>query len=395
LAIPLDLLLDGFATLHLDGLDAAVPLLTQAVSTLVADTDRAVRFEWLGPGCWAAATVADKDSLEALATSLVAAARERGALVQLSIGLRYLAMSNELDGALLAARSAFDERAQLTELYGVSPDVGDMVVSAWTGAEDTARRTIAELTQYAGSSQSGWMFGFVDYARGVLELGLGNYEALAVATSTTYDDDWFLEVLRYPDSIEALVRCGRIDEARSACSVYSEKTRAMATPLSLGLLARTAALLADDVDVDKLFSEAIALLSAAGADLHLGRAHLLYGEWLRRQHRRIDARANLKAAEDIFASRGAVAFADRARRERVATGEQLRRRSPDTAWDLTPQETTIARMAADAHTNKEIAAKLFLSANTVDYHLRKVYRKLAIGSRRELAVALAESDGSS
>jgi DNA-binding CsgD family transcriptional regulator len=383
-----DLLLDGYAMLHLDGLAVAVPLLKRALAALAADdAEGPVPFQWLGMGCWVASSIADSEALESLATRLVNAARDQGALVQLSIGLGYLAMSHEIKGLLPEARTAFVERAQLMAAFGVSPDVGDMVVSAWEGREEATRAAIDEVRRYAEARQQGWMFGFVAYSRGVLELGLGNYEAAACASTKVYDDDWFLAAAGYPNMIEGLVRCDRLEEAAKAAATYAEKAKAMGTPMSHGLLARTAALLADDDRAESLYLEAIERLSGAHADLHVARAHLLFGEWLRRQQRRIDARAQLRSAYEMFVRTGADAFAERARVELEATGERARRRTPDTARDLTPQESQIARLASQRQTNAEIAAKLFLSASTVDYHLRKVYRKLSINSRRQLALA--------
>jgi DNA-binding CsgD family transcriptional regulator len=388
-----DLLLDGYAMLHLDGLAAAVPLIRRALAVLAADdAEASVPFQWLGMGCWAASSIADSEALESLATRLVHAARAQGALIQLSIGLGYLAMSHEIKGLLPEARTSFVERAQLMAAFGVSPDVGYMVVSAWEGREEATRVAMDEVLRSAEAREHGWMFGFVEYARGVLELGLGNYEAAGCGGTKAYDDDWVLAAVGYPNMIEALVRCDRLDDAAIAAATYAEKAKAMGTPMSLGLLARTAALLADDSIAEGLHLEAIKRLSAARADLHVARAHLLFGEWLRRQQRRIDARAQLRAAYEIFARTGADAFAERARVELAATGERARRRSPDTARDLTSQESQIAHLASLRHTNAEIAAKLFLSVSTVDYHLRKVYRKLSINSRRHLAPALAGYD---
>lgn len=191
--------------------------------------------------------------------------------------------------------------------------------------------------------------------------------------------------------IEGLVRSGRLEEANVTLSAFSEMALRIGTPISLGLLARSSALLATGDDAENLYQDAIRLLSQSRAEMHVSRAHLVYGEWLRRQKRRDDARAHLRVAYKRFVEQGVGAFAERARIELGATGERARRRTVDTANDLTPQETEIARLASSGLTNAEIGTKLYLSAHTVDYHLRKVFQKVNISSRRHLARALPDS----
>jgi DNA-binding CsgD family transcriptional regulator len=273
---------------------------------------------------------------------------------------------------------------------GLTVDVGPMIITAWAGKEEDARAEIGTVSQYAVEHRQGWMFAFVDYARQILELGLGNYEAALTDGVSEYQDDSFLGVVSFPNMIEALARSGRVDEATAALSAFAERASRIATPMSLGLLARTSALLAGDDCAESLFDEAIGLLSQSRAEMHVSRAHLLYGEWLRRQKRRTDARRHLRLAYERFLEQGVAAFAERARIELEATGERARRRAVETANDLTPQETEIARLAAHGLTNAEIGSKLFVSARTVDYHLRKVFRKVEVSSRRHLARALAD-----
>ena len=190
--------------------------------------------------------------------------------------------------------------------------------------------------------------------------------------------------------IEAGVRAGRPDEAAAALERLSERTRASGTEWALGIEARCRALLSDD---ESCYRESIEQLARSRAVLELARSRLLYGEWLRRENRRTDAREQLRAAHESFSQMGAAAFAERARRELLATGETARRITPDTRDALTPQEIQVARLARDGHTNPEIGAQLFISPRTVEYHLRKVFRKLDVSTRKELRAALADGAG--
>lgn len=223
----------------------------------------------------------------------------------------------------------------------------------------------------------------------LLELGLGNYHAASSVAREHWNEDLALGGLRAADTIEAHVRSGNKAAAQTALTHLAERATANRSTLDLGLLARSQALFATDADAEAHFRDSIVKLEASGARLHLARTQLLYGEWLRRQKRRRDAREHLGAARDTFESMGANGFADRARVELLATGASARRRVDETRHDLTPQELRIARLAAGGATNPEIAARLFLSANTVDYHLRKVYRKLDIKSRHELGSVMS------
>jgi DNA-binding CsgD family transcriptional regulator len=383
------LLLDGYALLHSQSPAAALPVLQRALAALVAaDATSEEALLWLGIGCWVAGAIGDDGALDRLATRLVEAARDQGALIQLANGLLYLSMYSLLNGSVERARSIFAERSALLGAVGITGDVGPMIIAAWAGDEAQARVEMEAVTRYTVEHQQGWMFAFVDYARQILELGLGHYDAARPDGASEYHDDSFLSVVSFPNAIEALVRSGRADEAAAALQVFAERALRIDTPISLGLLARSRALLAGDDGAESLFEEAIELLSRSRAEINLSRAHLLYGEWLRRQLRRTDARAHLRLAYERFVEQGVGAFAERARIELEATGERARRRVVETANDLTPQETEIARLVADGLTNAEIGTKLFVSAHTVDYHLRKVFRKVDVNSRRQLARAL-------
>jgi DNA-binding CsgD family transcriptional regulator len=187
-----------------------------------------------------------------------------------------------------------------------------------------------------------------------------------------------------PIVIEAAARCGKRNVAEQALDRLRDRAEATATPWALGILARSRAVLADDVHAETLYKEAITHLQETSLLLELAWTNLIYGEWLRRQNRRSDARTQLRAAYEIFESSGAAGFAGRAHAELLATGERVRRRVVDTQNELTDQELRIARLASEGATNPEIAGRLFLSASTIDYHLKKVYRKLEISSRRQL-----------
>jgi DNA-binding CsgD family transcriptional regulator len=190
-----------------------------------------------------------------------------------------------------------------------------------------------------------------------------------------------------PELIEAAVRAGQREDADRALEILSERAQATGTPLALGLFARSRALLADDAEADSLYQDAVLHLRASLAAPQLARAHLLYGEWLRRQRRKNDARDQLRIAKEMFDSMGAATFAERARGELFAAGERVLRARPRQT-DLTPQEAQIARLVSEGNTNRDIAAQLFLSPATIEYHLKKVFRKLGVTSRTQLAVAM-------
>jgi DNA-binding CsgD family transcriptional regulator len=228
----------------------------------------------------------------------------------------------------------------------------------------------------------------------VLELGLGHYQAALSRALTVYQDDPLnlstLSLLGLPDLVEAGARSDNRPAAEAALDRLSQRATANPTDLGLGLLARSSALLASDAAADGLYQQAIEHLQRSGARPELGRAHLVYGEWLRRRRRRRHAREELRTAYDLFESIGAERFAERACIELRATGERARKRSVETQSDLTPHEAQIAWLARDGASNAEIAAQLFLSPSTVEYHLRKVFRKLGLTSRVQLASALPD-----
>ena len=237
----------------------------------------------------------------------------------------------------------------------------------------------------AAEQGEGWKLSWLEYARSVLELGTGHYEEALAAVPRAYEENALLSAFALPDLIEAAVRCGQRAFAERAVERVARHAAPSPTPLALGLLARSRALLADGSDAETLYQEAITHLRQARGSGHLARAHLLYGEWLRRARRRRDAREHLRTAHRMFDEMGAAAFAQRASLELAATGETARRRAQAHSSNLTPQELQVAALAAAGFTNLEIASRLFISPKTVDYHLGKVFRKLGVGSRRQLA----------
>ena len=289
-------------------------------------------------------------------------------------------------GSLNVADDLFTEVLELQGVLrreGAPSKAARLIVSAWRGRETEVRAEAAALA--ARATNVGLVVRYTEYALMLLELGLGNYQAASALAREDWNQDLMLRWAsgrrhrRGPRSQRQSLR-----RAQPRSAYLAERATANESALDLGLLARSQALLAPDSDAEAHFRESIVQLEACGARLHLARTQLVYGEWLRRQKRRRDARTQLEAARDIFDSMGANGFAERARVELLATGAQARKRVDETRHDLTPQELQIARLAAGGLTNPEIAARLFISANTVDYHLRKVYRKLDVKSRHEL-----------
>ena len=373
-----------------------MPLLRRAIDMLRAgDLSPPEGLRWLGLGCVAAADLFDDQAQHALATRRVQLARDHGALTVLPVALNNQGAFDEVPaGRFDAARACFAERLEIsaaTRNPGVvgTAGVAEMYELAWRGQETDARRVAAAVAREATSAGRGGQSISVQYCLAVLELGLGNYQAALRCALGVYDDDApFFGTQVLPDLVEAAVRCGETGLAEAALGRLAERALAAGTPLGLGLLARSRALLAGDGDAEPLYDEAIGHLEQCRAAPQLARAHLVYGEWLRRQRRRRDAREQLRIAHDMFTSMGAGAFAERARVELLATGERARQRTAQTAEELTAQEAQIAQLVSQGESNRDIAAQLFLSPSTVDYHLRKVFRKVGVASRTQLARAM-------
>ena len=260
-----------------------------------------------------------------------------------------------------------------------------LVLAAWRGQEARALEMVEACIEDATADGEGEAIAVAEYARAVLYNGLGRYEAAhAAAVLACQREDLALGGRALAELVEASCRAGRLDTAARAVGRIDGRTVPGGTDSERGILARCRALLSDGEAADRLFREALELLDNSRDALQLGRARLLYGEWLRRQSKRVDAREQLHVAYELFDRTGASGFAERARRELLATGETVRKRTVETRDDLTAQEAQIVRLAAEGHTNPEIGIHLFISPRTVEWHLRNVYRKLGISSRKGL-----------
>jgi DNA-binding CsgD family transcriptional regulator len=305
-----------------------------------------------------------------------------------------------LSGEFAAASTLIDEAYAIAQASGSAPlRYASMLLAVWRGREAEALNVIDACVQDAHARGLERFIGMAQCLTALLYNGLGRYQdALAAAQRAkayfpTHDiDDLGAHGWAVIELVEAGVRSDHRDVASDALGQLAERTRASGTDWAAGIEARSRALLSEGDTAERLYQEAIDRLACTRIRVELPRARLVYGEWLRREHRRVDAREQLRRAYDAFASMGAEAFAERARRELVATGEKLRKRSDETRDELTPQEEQIARLARDGLTNPEIAAQLFLSTRTVEYHLHKVFAKLGISSRVALHSALPDID---
>jgi DNA-binding CsgD family transcriptional regulator len=382
-----DLLLDGFAILFSEGYGPAVPILRQAQRAFGADMSAAGQLRWLWLAAISVDLLWDDVRWEELSERHVRLARETGALGELAPALNHRVYVHLFAGELTAAASLVEQIQAATEATGsdLAP-YGAVGLAALGGREAEAAPLIDASRAEVTRRGEGIGISILDWAEAVLYNGLGRYqEACGAAVRVTeHPDDlgssnwWMVEL------IEAAVRAGRPELAAATHRRLLEMTQATGTDWGLGLEARSRALLVNGEAAETLHREAIERLARTRMRMDLARAHLLYGEWLRRQRRRLEARNELRNAHELFTEFGVEAFAERARLELEATGERARKRTVDTLDELTPQETQIARLAAQGETNREIAARLFISASTVEYHLRKAFRKLDVKSRVQL-----------
>ena len=391
---PTDLLLDGIARQLTDGHAAATQTLRRAVTAFSGadtSTDMTLVHGWLASHV--ACVLWEHDLQKSLAERHLRVARDTGALGVLPGALTQLveihlregnleeadALARELDAAAASARSE--------PLLDIA-----MLMAAYRGRDEEGRRLIAVARTRPSFQPRGVSAVLVEFADLILNNGLGRYEeALRSGRRVLEDLDpiaqapWVL-----PELVEAAARAGAVDEAATALHRLAESARISGADWALGLEARSHALLSNGPEAERLYLEAIARLGGPGCRVELARAHLVYGEWLRRAGRRADARRQLRTSYDTLSDMGLAAFAERARRELRATGETARKRVLETRDDLTPQEDQIARLAGEGLSNSEIGARLFISPRTVEWHLRKIFVKLGISSRFALRDALPE-----
>ena len=384
---PSDLLLDGLAQLIAEGLTTAAPTLRKALSA----RDDELVLQWGAMAATAAAALWDMESFHAVITRQLQLAREAGALALLSTALQGAGIVLTWRGDFSGAASVVAEAETVTGATGVHiAPYGAMLLAAYQGREDDTFPLLTRTIDDATASGEGLGVQYAHWTTAVLCNGLGRYgEALAAARrSSDAVPELFVSHWALTELVEAGVRAGNADLAAEAAERLVEATTPSAADWGLGIAARSLALVSEDDAAEAMYEEAIARLGRTPLRPELARAHLLYGEWLRRAGRRVDARQNLRTAYEMFTSFGSDGFGERARRELLATGETVRKRTDETRGELTPQEQQIARLAADGHTNPEIGAQLFLSSRTVEWHLHKVFTKLDISSRRQLRTEL-------
>jgi DNA-binding CsgD family transcriptional regulator len=389
-----DLLLDGLSTRFTAGYAAGAPVVRRALNAFLDEgnaREEELRRLWIA--CRAGLDLWDDDIWETLAIRHLQCAREAGALTVLPLALSQRICVHAFAGELGAAASLIEEMHAATEATGSHiPPYGPLVLAAWRGREAEASKLIEAIVKDVVSRGEGLGMTVTQWARAVLYNGLGRYEeALAAAElASGHPEDLGFFNLGLVELIVAAVRSGNMDLAAAALERLTEITRASGTDWALGIEARSRALLSDGDAAEHLYREAIERLGRTHVRVELGRAHLVYGEWLRRERRRVDAREQLRAAYEMFTAMGLEAFAGRAARELLATGERARKRTVETREDLTAQEAQVARLARDGLSNPEIGARLFISARTVEYHLHKVFSKLGIRSRTQLPLALPQ-----
>lgn len=398
-----DVLLDSLTDRIIGGYAGGVGALQNALCTLRREqhSDPAKVVGWLSLACPVtpeplAPEVWDDDAWHELTTSGADIARRAGTLSVLPIALTYQANYCLHTGEFDTAAALIDESAAISEAIGSTPlRYASLLLGAWRAQEPQALAAIETGIREASARGEGRALALAEYAAALLHNGLGRYEAAqAAATRACAHEDLGFFGWALIELIEAAARNGDRDTAEAALDRLVPSTRASATAWARGIESGLRGLLADGPAAEAHFQEAVDQLGRCRIAVHLARARLVYGEWLRRQNRRQESRVQLRAAHDAFTRAGADGFAERARRELTATGETVRKRNVSPLGELTGQEAQIARLARDGHTNPEIAAQLFISPRTVEWHLGNVFTKLGVSSRRHLHGALPVAEPS-
>jgi DNA-binding CsgD family transcriptional regulator len=393
--LPCDVLLDGLALIFTAGRSAATPVLRRAVGAFAGTgvpADELLRWGWLATR--AANFLWDYDRGLEIGRRTVRLSRELGALQALAVAGNACGQAAAFGGDLESAAELIGEVDAVKEATGSRIARHAAIAVAGLRGQVEAAEMIERGTVHAAAAGQGAALQYACWAKAVLMNGLGRYEdaLAAAATASNETPELYIAAWALCELVEAASRTGNAELAQLALLRLGEHTKGSDSDWGLGLLARAGALLSEKEAAERLYREAVERLGRTRLQPDLARAHLLYGEWLRREQRRTDARTQLRTARELFVRIGMEAFAERAGSELQATGEQVRRRTVETRDDLTAQELQIARLARDGLTNPEIGARLFLRPRTVEWHLRKVFAKLAIRSRQDLARALPSGD---
>jgi DNA-binding CsgD family transcriptional regulator len=391
---PPDLLLDGLAVLVTEGRAQAASLLRRAARAFAEEEiTMEERLLWATPAAMAAVMLWDDERWHTIEARQLQSCREAGLLAQLVISVNAMAIRTIWHGDLAAAASLVAEAEAIAAATGTRfPPAAVVALAGFRGTEAEVVPLIEAVIKDSRAAGQGVSIQWSQWAAAILYNGLGRYEtALAQAQQATEQaPELYVSMWAVPELIEAASKTGQAGLAADALGRLAEATSIGQTDWGQGIYARCRALLSDGQDAEDWYREAVRRLSRTGFWPELARAHLLYGEWLRRERRRADARAQLRTAYDMFDAIGMQAFAGRARRELQAAGQTVRTRAASVRGELTPQEAQIARLARSGLSNPQIAAQLFLSPRTVQYHLAKVFSKLQISSRRELQRALPD-----
>jgi DNA-binding CsgD family transcriptional regulator/alkylated DNA nucleotide flippase Atl1 len=392
---PVDMLLDGLAARVADGPATGTARLREALGVYARQDSapvEALRWRWLAGRL--AGFVWDYSAWDILTAEHVRVARDKGMLAELPLALISRVGVHLLSGEMEAATALVEEAEMLARATSnaAPPAYGAIALAAYRGNDDELTALVASASRDFRARGEGMGLTALSWATAAVCNALGRYDdAFGAATegATGAGETWYA-ALAVVELIEAASRTGRPERAAQAVESLSESTRASDTPWARGVEARSRALLADGETAESLYRDAIESFELTALRVDLARTHLLYGEWLRREGRRVDARAELRTAHELFSEFGMEGFAERARVELEATGERVRNRAVRSVDQLTSQESQVAGLAAEGYTNRQIAEHLFISPKTVEYHLKKAYRKLDVTSRTQLARRLAQ-----